>query len=256
MAERRMFAKTIIDSDAFIDMPITARLLYYDLSMRADDDGFVNSPKKIMRMIGASEDDLRVLAGKKFIIPFENGVVVIKHWRIHNYIRKDTYKETTYKDEKAMLEMDENNAYRLSNTDNLLTVNEPSTERQRAVDEPWTQDRIGKDRIGKDRIEKEGGSDEPPTIPKKPPKKKYGEYQHVKLTDDEYKRLCDDFGESMTKKAINAVDKYCQETGKTYKDYNLTIRRWGIDAAKKVDDRDEDPNLKLILQKIEKEGWA
>ena len=91
MAERRMFAKTIIDSDAFLDMPISARLLYYDLSMRADDDGFVNSPKKIMRIVGASEDDLKVLITKKFIIPFDSGIVVIKHWKIHNYIAKDNY---------------------------------------------------------------------------------------------------------------------------------------------------------------------
>lgn len=136
MAERRMFAKTIIDSDAFIDMPVTARLLYYDLSMRADDDGFVNSPKKIMRMIGASQDDLMLLISKKFLIPFESGVVVIKHWRIHNYIRKDTYNETTYKDEKAMLALDENKAYK-------LTCDEP-------VYEPSTQVRLGKDSLGKD----------------------------------------------------------------------------------------------------------
>ena len=84
MAERRMFAKTIIDSDAFLEMPISARLLYYDLGMRADDDGFINSPKKIMKMIGASEDDINILILKKFIIPFDNGVVVLKHWRIHN----------------------------------------------------------------------------------------------------------------------------------------------------------------------------
>ena len=133
MAERRMFAKTIIDSDAFLDMPVTARLLYYDLSMRADDDGFVNSPKKIMRMVGASQDDLTLLAAKKFIIPFESGVVVIKHWFIHNYIRKDTYNETNYKAEKEMLALDENKAYTL-----------PSTNRGRAVDEPSTQVRLGK----------------------------------------------------------------------------------------------------------------
>ena len=114
MAERRMFAKTIIDSDAFLDMPISARLLYYDLAMRADDDGFINSPKKIMRIVGASDDDLKVLATKKFIIPFESGIVVIKHWKIHNYISKDRYTETKYKDEKAMLQLDENNAYTLS----------------------------------------------------------------------------------------------------------------------------------------------
>ena len=147
MAERRMFAKTIIDSDAFLDMPVTARLLYYDLSMRADDDGFVNSPKKIMRMVGASQDDLTILALRKFIIGFDNGVLVIKHWRIHNYIRKDTYNETPYKEQKSQLELDENNAYRLASTDSPLLVDGPST-----------QDRLGKDRVGKEREE-----DTPPT---------------------------------------------------------------------------------------------
>ena len=113
MAERRMFAKTIIDSDAFIEMPISARLLYYDLSMRADDDGFLNNPKKIQRMIGCSEDDLKLLIAKNFIIPFESGVVVIKHWKIHNYIRNDRYKETVYQEEKALLHTKENKAYTL-----------------------------------------------------------------------------------------------------------------------------------------------
>ena len=254
MAERRMFAKTIIDSDAFIDMPMTARLLYYDLAMRADDDGFVNSPKKIIRMIGASEDDMKVLAAKKFIIPFENGVVVIKHWRIHNYIRKDTYKETNYKDEKAMLETDENNAYRLSNGEKLLTVDEPWTERGRDVDEPLTQVRLVKDRLVKDSINN-GDSDEPLQAPQKPKKKKYGEYQCVTLTDAEYDRLREDFGEAITTKAIDAVDKYCRETGKRYKDYNLTIRRWGIDAAKKIkDEPPADENYAFLMDKLAKEG--
>ena len=84
MAERRMFAKTIIDSDLFLDMPMSTQLLYFHLSMRADDDGFINNPKKIQRMIGCSEDDLKMLIMKQFIIPFESGVVVIKQWRIHN----------------------------------------------------------------------------------------------------------------------------------------------------------------------------
>ena len=152
MAERRMFAKTIIDSDAFIDMPITARLLYYDLSMRADDDGFVNSPKKIMRMIGASQDDLSILIMKKFIIPFDSGIVVIKHWRIHNYIRKDMYHETKYKEEKDTLSLDENNAY------TVQTRNEPVTNLLQTCNEdvtnPSTQVRLGKDRLGKDNDEK------------------------------------------------------------------------------------------------------
>ena len=111
MAEKRMFAKTIIDSDNFIDMPISARLLYYDLGMRADDDGFVNAPKKITRMIGASQDDLKILIQKGFIIPFDSGIIVITHWKINNYIPKDRYHETTFQNELQMLTMNDNREY-------------------------------------------------------------------------------------------------------------------------------------------------
>ena len=111
MAERRMFAKTIIDSDAFLDMPTTSQLLYFHLSMRADDEGFINNPKSIMRNVRCNDDDMKVLITNKFIIPFESGVVVIKHWKIHNYIAKDRFKETKYKDEKATLALDDNNSY-------------------------------------------------------------------------------------------------------------------------------------------------
>lgn len=111
MAERRMFAKTIIDSDAFIDMPLSTQALYFHLSMRADDDGFINNPKKIQRMVGASDDDLKVLVMKRFIIPFESGIVVIKHWKIHNYIQKDRYKPTLYAKEKNLLEIKDNGSY-------------------------------------------------------------------------------------------------------------------------------------------------
>ena len=111
MAKRRMFAMTIIDSDAFTDMPLSTQALYFHLSMRADDDGFLNNPKKIQRMIGASDDDFRVLVAKRFILPFESGVVVIKHWKIHNYIAKDRYTPTVYQAEKALLEVKDNGAY-------------------------------------------------------------------------------------------------------------------------------------------------
>ena len=140
MAERRMFAKTIIDSDAFLDMPHSTQLLYFHLSMRADDDGFINNPKAIMRNVKCNDDDIKLLITKKFIIPFESGVVVIKHWKIHNYIAKDRYKETKYKEEKATLEFDENNAY----TQFLSTT---CIQPVYSLD---TQDRIGKDRLGKD----------------------------------------------------------------------------------------------------------
>lgn len=147
MAERRMFAKTIIDSDAFLEMPTTSQLLYFHLAMRADDDGFVNKPKSLMRMVGCKDDDLKLLFVKKFLIPFESGVVVIKHWKIHNYIRKDTYTETKYKEEKATLELDENSAYRITETNPLQLCDE-------SVTSPSTQDRLGKERIGKDRTGK------------------------------------------------------------------------------------------------------
>jgi hypothetical protein len=111
MAERRMFSKTIIDSDAFLDMPQSTQLLYFQLSMRADDDGFINNPKAILRNIGCKDGDLKILCSKKFVIPFDSGVIVIKHWRIHNYIQKDRYHETKYKLEKSTLELDENGAY-------------------------------------------------------------------------------------------------------------------------------------------------
>lgn len=114
MAEKRMFTKKIIDSDAFLDMPATSRLLYYDLNMRADDDGFVNSPKRICALTGASEDDLNILVAKNFVIPFPTGVLVIKHWWLHNYISKDRYHETAYTDEKSQLTLKENKVYTLS----------------------------------------------------------------------------------------------------------------------------------------------
>ena len=111
-----MFSKTIVDSDAFLDMPLSTQALYFHLSMRADDDGFVNSPKKISKMIGASDDELKVLFAKRFILGFESGIIVIKHWRIHNYIQKDRYRETSYVEEKAMLLHKENAGYTLYTT--------------------------------------------------------------------------------------------------------------------------------------------
>ena len=140
MAERRMFAKTIIDSDAFIDMPLSTQALYFHLSMRADDDGFINNPKKIQRMVGASDDDMKVLVMKRFIIPFESGIVVIKHWKIHNYIQKDRYKPTLYAKEKKQLELKDNGAY---------------TECIQDVSKVETQVSIGKDRV---RLGKASGS--------------------------------------------------------------------------------------------------
>lgn len=113
MAQKRMFTMKIVDSDAFLDMPLSTQCLYFHLNMRADDDGFIGNPKKIMRMIGASEDDLKILLAKRFLIIFEDSVVVVKHWWMHNTLAKDRYHETSYTDEKALLRIKENKAYTL-----------------------------------------------------------------------------------------------------------------------------------------------
>ncbi len=113
MANRRMFSKQVTESDSFLDMPLSAQALYFHLGMAADDDGFVNSPKRIQRVIGANDDDLKLLIAKHFIIAFESGVVVLKHWKINNYIPKDRYIPTTYEEEKAQLYEKPNRAYTL-----------------------------------------------------------------------------------------------------------------------------------------------
>ena len=113
MAERRMFAKTIVLSDAFLDMPMSARCLYFTLGMLADDDGFVNAPRSIMRQCGASDDDMKILLSKKFVILFDSGVIVIKHWRINNYLQADRVIPTKYTDEKEKLVIGSNRAYHL-----------------------------------------------------------------------------------------------------------------------------------------------
>ena len=205
-----MFAKTIIDSDAFIDMPISARLLYYDLSMRADDDGFVNAPKKIMKFVGASNDDMNILIARKFVIAFDNGVVVIKHWRIHNYIRKDTYNETPYLEQKALLELDEKNAYRLKDMPSQLSV-----------DDTLTQVRLGKVSIG--------------NIKENNTKEK--KFSRPRL--EELQAYIDEKGLNVN--AQNFFDYYESNGWKVgrnaMKDWKATLRRWNSTNPKKTDSR-------------------
>lgn len=146
MAERRMFAKSIMKSDAFLDLPATAQMLYIQLSLEADDDGFMSNAKSIMRMCACSDDDMNALREKNFIISFPNGVIVITHWKMHNYIPKDRYKKTVHKKERAELVLDESGAYRF--------VDELYTDCIHDVDIPNTQDRIIKDSLDKDSLGK------------------------------------------------------------------------------------------------------
>ena len=213
MAERRMFAKTIIDSDPFLDMPLSTQALYFHLSMRADDDGFINNPKKIQRMIGASDDDLRVLVMKRFILPFDSGVVVIKHWKIHNYIRNDSYKETVYQEEKALLELKENGAYT-----ELSPLGIPDG--NQAVDQVETQVRLGKDSIGKVSVGKESIEDE--ASPDSRSKR------FVPPTVDEVRAYCQDRQNGIDPQRF--IDHYTSNgwmVGRTkMKDWQAAVRTW------------------------------
>lgn len=208
MAERRMFAKTIIDSDAFLDMPLSTQALYFHLSMRADDDGFINNPRKIQRMIGGSDDDLKLLIAKRFIIPFDSGIVVIKHWKINNYIRSDRYKPTLYQKEMAMISVNKNQSYTLGipngyQRDTQCSVGKVS---------------LGKSSIGKCSVVIDSKDDIDENPNKDPDEEKHPHHTHISLSV--YKDLCSKYGkafvDSKVDKAYNdkALIQFCTQ------DYN------------------------------------
>lgn len=211
MAEKRMFSKKIIDTDWFMDMPASTQNLYFHLSMRADDDGFVASPKRIIKLVGATDDDYRILISKKFIIPFESGVCVITDWRINNYLRTDRYAETIYTQEKQSLNVDENGRYTLG-----IPLGIP------VVDPVYTLSNTNTNTNRKDR----GVGEE------KPSKHKYGEYKNILLTDKELEKLKTDYGEEQTQNAIQYLDEYIEMKGAKYKSHYLAMRKWVFKALK------------------------
>lgn len=160
MADKRMFSSKIIDSDAFIEMSPMARLLYFNLSLHADDDGFTNSARREMKIVGAQDSDLNELVDKRFVIRFDSGVVAIKHWRINNTIRSDRYKATTYTDEKSLLTIEPNGAYTIKSevnnngipSDNHKNIDGIPSDNQCVPQIRGGEDRIDKDRLGKDRL--------------------------------------------------------------------------------------------------------
>lgn len=190
MAERRMFARAIIDSDAFLDMPLSTQALYFHLSMNADDEGFVGNPKKIQKMIGARDDDYQILVSKRFILAFPSGIIVIKHWKINNYIQADRFKATTYIEEKATLTLDLKKAY---------------VERIQNVSKMYAQYRIGKDSIGEDSI---GGAAE------------------SGLTDDDYNDLVSRLGATDTDYYIQRVLAFKKKKPDAIFDTKSTILKW------------------------------
>ncbi|MBP2058622.1 putative phage protein (TIGR02220 family) [Lactobacillus colini] len=202
MARRRMFSQLVVDTDNFMDLPATAKVLYFYLNMHADDDGFLSNPKTIKRMINASDDDLKILIAKGYILTFDDGAIVIRHWRIHNSIRKDRYSETVFQEDKAQLIIDSNGQYQLAkdviSAKNIEEDRHKTSEKgidSKQVDQRYTngqpvvakrlpQVRLGKVRLSKDKDIYVESNDSDATRPKtkkeKIPYKKIIEYLNDK----------------------------------------------------------------------------
>jgi hypothetical protein len=224
MAQKRMFTMKIVDSDAFLDMPLSTQCLYFHLNMRADDDGFIGNPKKIMRMIGASEDDLKILLAKRFLLIFEDSVVVVKHWWMHNTLAKDRYHETSYTDEKALLKIKDNKAYTLG----------PEGQEIKPIENDVKMLTDCKQNVNSDldlNLVKDLDKDKEKDLTKQ--KHKYGNYQNVLLTDKEFKTLCDELGLEKARAVIDNYSELKEMKGYKYKSDYLAIKKWGIDAYEK-----------------------
>lgn len=247
MAEKRMFTQKIIDSDPFLDMPLSTQALYFHLNMRADDDGFVNNPKRIQRTIGASEDDLKLLLAKRFIIGFDNGVIVIKHWRMHNTLRKDRYNPTQYQEEFALLEIKDNNAYTEKPVDQLATAWQPNG------NQLATQYSIGEDREEKNSIgEREYRAEQAEVVPLP-----LGEYENVILSFEELESLKAEYPDWKAK--VEYLSSYMKRTGKTYSSHYAVIRQWakedeqkqGKKAQRSIPTQEETEKLRRYMENMQ-----
>lgn len=239
MAEKRMFSNKITDSDSFIELSSAAQALYFHLNQAADDDGFNNQVQMAMWKAHASVDDLKILMAKNFVIRFESGVIVIKHWRMHNTLRKDRYKPTNFQEELKMLGVKENGAYTLGC-------------RMVAERLPSGCHSIDKNSIEEISIEEDSDSDsdESPSPPKKPVRHKYGEYNNVLLSDEDMEKLKEEFPSDYEER-IERLSSYIASSGKSYKNHLATIRNWARKDKKeeKADSFDTDEMFNAALSR-------
>lgn len=217
MAERRMLTKKVTDDDKFMGLSASAQALYLHLSMSADDDGFSNQVSISMFRAHASVQDLQALLEKRYIYQFDDGVIVIRHWRMANALRKDRYSETIFKKELAQLKLNEDGEY------------EWLPDGCQVVAERLPQDRLGEDRLKEDNINILPS----PQKAQKEPRHKHGEYKHVLLSDKEYEKLKKEFPNDYIER-IERLDDYIESTGKIYKNHLSTIRIW---AKRDANDR-------------------
>ena len=231
MAQKRMFDKTIIETDNFMDLPISSKALYFLLGMEADDEGFV-SPNRVLRLYGGSEDDIKVLITKGFIIKFNSGVIVVTDWKKNNWLDTRRIKETQYIEEKSQL-IEEHNRYVLNSAKPSLSTCSVSIE-ENSIDK-YSIDNI-------------------PSIEDKPQvdlKHKYGEYKKVLLKDDELEKLKKDY--SNWQELITYLDEYIEMKGYKAKNHYLCIKKWVVDAVKKNQPttNTEEEKLKKMLSFLE-----
>lgn len=232
VAHRRMFTEKIVESDAFTDMPLSAQALYFHFNMEADDDGFVNNPKRICRSLGASEDDLKLLIVKRFLLSFESGIVAIKHWRMHNLLRKDRYTETQYQEEKSMLLLKENGAY--TECGNQMATNWQPNGNQLA-----TQYSKGKVSKGKCSVVEVSGADGNGGATETD---EYCSKLHViggkfgkgvvLMTDEQFDSLLEELGIEGFNFYVEKLASFIIEKGATVKNHYETIRKWAKEDAK------------------------
>ena len=227
MANKRMFSLSVVDTDKFLEMPISSRLLYYELGMRADDDGFVDNWKKIMTFAGLKEDDMKVLISKQFVIPFESGVIVIRHWRLNNYLQNDRTKPTIYQEELKQLGIDKNNVYTLDTT---------------------CIHSIDKNSIVENSIEYKEKNNNNKLLLLKKKKETYGTFNNVKLTDEEYQKLKENFDDYEEK--IENMSYYLQSKGDKYKSHYATILNWARNENKQPKKKTHEQEIEEMKERL------
>lgn len=257
MAERRMFAKGVVSSDAFLDLPLSAQALYFHLAMQADDDGFVGAPRKVQRSIEAAPADLDWLEQSGFILRFPSGIVAIRHWKISNYIQNDRYHPSIYTEEKSRISCQGNQPYELMDTGCIQVVSNLDTQvrlgkvslgedslgeyrsgKESGGEESRDQFRPGEwrpDEESKDEGRRAPGAAAPSPSGKAPPMERHGEYGWIRLTGEQYERLLAELGRTELERCITYLDESAQQSGNKnrWKDWNLLIRRchregWGL----------------------------
>lgn len=232
MADKRMFSLSVVDTDWFLDLPLSTQALYFHLNMRADDDGFVDAPNSIVRKIGASKNDFDLLVAKRYVLKFESGIIVIKHWRMHNTIQKDRYHPTQFQEELNLLSIKDNKSY----TDNKCIQDVSKVDTDCIQNVSLGLD-LGLDKDieldNKKESNKEKVSTETAHI--------YGEYKRIRLKDSQYEKLCTEFGKDKTDLAIIKLDEYVQSNNNKnkYKDFYLVLRKVIKENWFKINDSEE-----------------